>query len=767
MRRRARKAPPRPTQEVGLSKRGERRRRRTCTELARSRLEPTTCLDGRPTKRDEHSLERSNAALAVERRAELAAAGALAFTMQTRAGIPVARVLPRKDASSSLATTALIPAAPQTDFRAIFEAVPGRYLALAPDERFTILDASDDYLKAANTSRDHVLGHGLFEVLPLEAAEPEAPGVRSLFASLDRIVRTHAGDSTPVEKYRIRRPEEEGGGFEPRWWSSTSSPVLGEHGELLYIIHRIDDADTRIEELAAAGKAVADAVAGMPSASVRTVLETIAMQARSMTHAEYASLGIGTDPEKPFDLWVFVGMSREQADAIGHPPRPVGVLSIIAREGRTLRIRDVRRHPASRPMPRHHPEIRSFLGVPIRFRGRQVGSLYLGNKREAEEFTESDERLVEMLAARVGVAIETARLYHETGMEGAWLKAVVDQMPEGIVLMDAKGHITMNLSMLELSSGDTGQQDPFGNSILFDVRRPSGQRVPPDQHPNVTALRGQITRSEELRFYRKDGRGIPVLVSAKPVRDSDDAIVGATMFVQDISTLKELERRREEWASVVAHDLKQPVNTISIGAQLLAQRCRDRPEVLKTIDHIQTAAGRLTHMIDDLMDASLLEARSMKIAPADIDLGQLVRQIVERSGHEPTEIRVSGDLRPVRADPHRVEQVLANLISNAAKYGDPGYPLVIDVRSDADEAEVTVTNRGRGIAADEIPRLFDRFFRATAARRSGQVGLGLGLYVAKGLVESHGGRMWVDSTPNETTSFHFTLPLSASSKVRA
>ena len=658
------------------------------------------------------------------------------------------------------------PAAPLTDFRAIFEAVPGRYLALAPDERLTILDASDEYLRATNTTRGGILGRGLFEVLPLEAAEPDAPGVGSLFASLGRVVRTRTGESTPVEKYRIRRPQQEGGGFEPRWWSSTSSPVLGHRGELLYIIHRIEDADAHVEELAAAGKAVADAVAGMPNASVRTVLETIAMQARTMAHAEYASLGIGTDPDKPFDLWVFVGMTRQQADAIGRLPRPIGVLGIIARGGRTLRLRDVQKHPACQSLPDQHPDIRSFLGVPIRFRGRQVGSLFLGNKRDAEEFTESDERLVEMLAARVGVAIETARLYHEAGMERAWLKAVVDQMPEGILLMDAEGHVTVNSSMLKLSSGDTGERDPFGNSILFDIRRSSGQRIPPDQLPNVMALRGQITRSEQFLFYQKDGRAIPVLLSATPVRNIEDAIVGATMFVQDISTLKELERRREEWASVVAHDLKQPVNTISVGAQLLAHRFQNSPEASKTIDHIQTAALRLGHMIDDLMNASLLEARSLKIEPVDIDLGLLVGQIVERSRHEPTEIRVSDDLRPVRADPHRVEQVLANLISNAGKYGDPGYPLIIDVRCVGDEAEVTVTNRGRGILPDEIPQLFDRFFRSTASRRSGQVGLGLGLYVARGLVESHGGRMWAESIPNETTSLHFTLPLSAKPKTK-
>ena len=109
-------------------------------------------------------------------------------------------------------------------------------------------------------------------------------------------------------------------------------------------------------------------------------------------------------------------------------------------------------------------------------------------------------------------------------------------------------------------------------------------------------------------------------------------------------------------------------------------------------------------------------------------------------------------------DPDRVRQVLTNLISNALKYGQPGTPIVIEAADRDGFIEMTVTNQGPGIPAGELPLLFSRFGRTYDARTTGKPGTGLGLYICKGLVEAHGGRMWVDSVPGELTSFHFLLP---------
>src|SRR5262249_20851497 len=127
----------------------------------------------------------------------------------------------------------------EPDFRVLFESAPGLYLVLTPDLR--IAAASDAYLRATMTNRQGVLGRGIFEVFPDNPADPAATGVRNLGASLERVVRTRVPDAMAVQKYDIQRPASEGGGFEERYWSPVNSPVFGPDGEVVYIIHRVED----------------------------------------------------------------------------------------------------------------------------------------------------------------------------------------------------------------------------------------------------------------------------------------------------------------------------------------------------------------------------------------------------------------------------------------------------------------------------------------------------------------------------------------------
>lgn len=137
------------------------------------------------------------------------------------------------------------------DFRTLFESVPGLYLVLTPD--LTIVAASEAYLRATMTKRGETLGRGLFNVFPDNPDDPTASGARNLRASLDTVRQSRAPDTMAVQKYDIRRPESEGGGFEARFWSSVNSPVLDPGGEIIYIIHRVEDVTefVRMRELGA------------------------------------------------------------------------------------------------------------------------------------------------------------------------------------------------------------------------------------------------------------------------------------------------------------------------------------------------------------------------------------------------------------------------------------------------------------------------------------------------------------------------------------
>ena len=128
-----------------------------------------------------------------------------------------------------------------SDFQLLFEKSPGAYLVAAPDADFTLVAVSDAYLRATLTTREGILGRPFFEVFPDNPADPNATGVRNLRASLERAVATRAPDTMAVQKYDIRRPEAEGGGFEERYWSPINTPVLSPEGKVLYLLHRVED----------------------------------------------------------------------------------------------------------------------------------------------------------------------------------------------------------------------------------------------------------------------------------------------------------------------------------------------------------------------------------------------------------------------------------------------------------------------------------------------------------------------------------------------
>jgi signal transduction histidine kinase len=197
----------------------------------------------------------------------------------------------------------------------------------------------------------------------------------------------------------------------------------------------------------------------------------------------------------------------------------------------------------------------------------------------------------------------------------------------------------------------------------------------------------------------------------------------------------------------------------------MLQRLAESPDartLSKGIEQTVKAANTLSRMISDLADVSHIESRRLEVARRPIDLDVLVRESVERqrviSPDRVINLQIDSAIPKVNADPIRMEQVLGNVLVNAIKYSDPETAVELEVRSVDDEVRVVVTNRGPGISAEELPKLFDRYYRTARARAGSARGLGLGLYIAKGLMEAHGGRIWAESRPGQTT-FQFALPV--------
>ena len=268
----------------------------------------------------------------------------------------------------------------------------------------------------------------------------------------------------------------------------------------------------------------------------------------------------------------------------------------------------------------------------------------------------------------------------------------------------------------------------------------------------------------ELETIRPDGSTRWIAARGEPVYDASGHLVGARGTSQDITPLKELQRLKEEWTSVIAHDLRQPIGVIKMSAELLPDlhtgpMAEDEEAITA---RIRSASNSLARMVDDLLDVSRIEANRLSLEPVWTDPRKMVDEAVQRLLHVTSACHVNiveeGTPSQVFVDPGRFDQVLGNLISNAVKYGEEHGEILVHLKHRDGEVEIAVTNRGEGISPEDASRLFTRFVRSKGTRGSGVPGLGLGLYIAKGLVEAHGGRIWVDSVPGKTTTFHFTLP---------
>jgi signal transduction histidine kinase len=281
---------------------------------------------------------------------------------------------------------------------------------------------------------------------------------------------------------------------------------------------------------------------------------------------------------------------------------------------------------------------------------------------------------------------------------------------------------------------------------------------------------GSAPYEMQLEFIRPDGSTGWVAARGENVRDEHGKVVAISGTVEDITTIKELERMREEWTSVIAHDLRQPIGFIEMASEFLPNLhsgvITDREKDMA--NRIQSAAHNLSRMVDDLLDMSLLEADRLKLERDWVDPRTLVRETISRLSHltgdSRIKVRDEGGLLPVYVDPMRIGQVLGNVVSNAVKYGDKGSEILVQLCRQDGHVEVAVTNHGKGIAPNDIPRIFGRFARSKSGPGPTVRGLGLGLYIANGVVRAHGGRMWAESTPGQTTTFHLTLPTVAAAK---
>jgi signal transduction histidine kinase len=252
-----------------------------------------------------------------------------------------------------------------------------------------------------------------------------------------------------------------------------------------------------------------------------------------------------------------------------------------------------------------------------------------------------------------------------------------------------------------------------------------------------------------------------MFATAVPLR-VDGRVVGGVVVSRDVTELMQLDRLKDQFLSVAAHELKTPLAIIAAGVQVLSLQGSDAATTQGTLARIRRGLERIDHVVTELLDVSELQLGRFVVHREDLDLRELVRRVIARA---PPQIRERVVLRAdaavtVSADRLRISQVVANLLSNAVKYSQNGGDVVVAITRDDGQAVVSVRDAGIGIPCRRQRRVFERFYRAHADTPCDRGSIGLGLYLSREFVVSHGGRIWFESIEGQGSTFSFSLPAS-------
>ena len=372
-----------------------------------------------------------------------------------------------------------------------------------------------------------------------------------------------------------------------------------------------------------------------------------------------------------------------------------------------------------------------------------------GGEKNVSELPEDVAGLEELSNAVKTLALTLRLRTSVVEAERARLATVLEQMTDGVLIADAAGRIQFaNPAIEQLFE----TKDVLGRTVAEVLR----------QHQLIeTWQRCQQTGELQTESVERPGRRQFLQLIAIPDRETG----GSLLLVQDLTRVRRLETVRRDFISNVSHELRTPLASLKALTETLQEGAlEDPPAARRFLKRIETEVDALTQMATELLELSRIESGQVPLefkpvlaASLLLSAADRMRTQAERAG---LVLRLAAplDMSDVMVDSHRLEQVLVNLIHNAVKFTRPGGEVVLSAQAEGNFVRFSVQDSGVGIPADDLERIFERFYKADRARSGG--GTGLGLSISRHLVDAHGGKIWAESAEGRGSTFYFTIPIS-------
>ena len=507
------------------------------------------------------------------------------------------------------------------------------------------------------------------------------------------------------------------------------------------------------------------------SLDLNAVLQGVLDSARALTGASYGAFVL-LDESGAIDDFLASGLTPQEAEQMWAMADGMRFFEYLGSIEEPLRLPDLLGHIRSRGLPDLSPPVEvgpllSFLAVPVLHLGKRVGNIYMAERETGGEFSREDEETLVMFASQAALVIANARQHRDEQRVRADLETLVDTSPVGVVVFDAKtgAPVSVNREMRRIVDGLRDPDQPPEQLLgVLTVRRADGREFSLEELPLSEALSaGETVRAEEIVLRVPDGRSVRALLNATPIRSEEGEVESFVAVLQDMTPLEEQERLRAEFLAMVSHELRTPLTSVkgSVASLLEPPAPLNPDEMRQFFSIIDAQVGRMHLLIGDLLDVARIETGTLPVSPGATDVVTIVDEARDAfrsgGGRHDVELDLPPDLPWVLADRARLVQVLGNLLSNAARNSPESSPIRVSAAVAGVHVAVAVSDRGRGIPAESLPRLFHKFSRMDPGERGS--GTGLGLAVCRGIVEAHGGRIRAESDgPGLGARFTFTIP---------